>query len=755
MPARRSRSNRRHRQRGGAGLTIIKDDSMNTRNVASEANEEGKALLDAWMAANQEDINKILELFDADGEPIKGGDFPEGCVTATSFNDLYKWTMLPVVRKLESLKPDGQITVTFGIDLRDPKLRADLRAGKTAANANDLVSPLENAIYVALKDKLKPRKFDKGLFNYVLSGPRAKILEVDGGADFKEATIAAICDRPLVDNVTPFGVKYTPTKEDIDAGNVTVSFYYKHDINDPESKEPGTHFIEATGPWHRVTWLETSMMQCVYEAKLKTDLKNENIPYGKWLYGALLRCAKSVAYTIKVQKSFADASTSPTGRAWLAPSYPPTHPTHAGQKINGVPPPMTPALFTGRRTGGMAFILLQNLFHADHFSFITPLAPMETVTHSGTGRTFSLGTSSCDANFILTQKLQLAKKDTPRCLPPAGTHAHELSMVTSILFPDLDVETKATTQVIGHFLYAKYVWAKSGRAGPMPMLPDTLGSRVFLNAANKYTVPNYSIGLPNPIDIPAIESAAETPLISIISSGRQDSGNLLDFKQNMLNGGYKIPDTELTKSMMASEIDDTETLSNAAAAGYGSFGAGGFFGDSAKVWTKATDANGLKKYGSMAVKAVRVMYKKDIDIDSAVMPYMVETNVSGTPYLLGYPVKIGDPSSGAQPKLTPSDKLSIDKNQELVKITSANGSEKTFVQAVKEWASAAREAAGAPAPGNTITGEPKKSLKSIFDWTSKTGRPGAAGGRRRSSRRNNRSSRRNNRRSSRRNNRRY
>ena len=289
-----------------------------------------------------------------------------------------------------------------------------------------------------------------------------------------------------------------------------------------------------------------------------------------WLYGALLRCAKSICYTKKIRERY----------------------------------PIKPALFTGRRTGGLLFILLQNMM----FEKYVP---------------DPLGTSSVDSYVIL-------KKLGYPCAPPSGTHAHELSMVTSILFPGVDMQNDKNpynlplTQVISHYLYYENVWKKTG--GPMPMLPDTLGTPAFLRAASYITVD-------------------DQPFLNKITFARQDSGELGDFIANL--NDYK----KGTIGKMASEIDSVETLYKAAELGYETFGAGGFFGDSEKVWGDPKASS-----NSMAVKAVRVTYYA-ADIPASLPP---NTKVEGSK-ITGYPIKLGDPDDRTNPVLKPG-KLSLDKN---------------------------------------------------------------------------------------------
>jgi hypothetical protein len=89
---------------------------------------------------------------------------------------------------------------------------------------------------------------------------------------------------------------------------------------------------------------------------------------------------------------------------------------------------------------------------------------------------------------------------------------------------------------------------------------------------------------------------------------------------------------------MASEIDDTATLLKASLlTKYNTFGAGGYFGDSNKVY----DKRGINI--SMAVKVVRVecVYKKDEVVDRP-PPHITYEQKDGTLMCVGYPIKTGD-----------------------------------------------------------------------------------------------------------------
>lgn len=592
------------------------------------AEERGSLLFETWWRERKSVIeDKIFVLFDDNGVPHSVG--------ATVFSDLYKWTMMPVMRLLQSLK--GKITVAFGIDLRDEGMREALRRDHATKNR-----VLINKIHEALKS-LELRQFDTEVFTEVLKGPRANI--------FEPGTVEAICfetgkTRTLVDagGVKDYGIKYVRTPAD--ENKITITFYYDPNAEyAPEQKnddgslkkaaEKGVHFIEVTGPWHRVTWLETSVMQCVYEAKLRHDLETASprITYMDWLRNALLRCAESVAYTQLLQEK--------------NPSF-------------------KPALFTGRRTGGLLFLMLQNLFFADHFKqFMPPAAGGSIVVPNSIAlptATDALGTSSVDC-WVLLRKMGFP------CLNPVGTHAHELSMVLSVLYPHLDQNkfNVPITQIIGHYLYYELVWKKT--RGPMPMLPDTLGTRAFMKAANLIT-----------IEIDGIQHK----FLDVIQSGRQDSGKLMDFLRNMIEFGYFNTDGSskiiagVLNSMMASEIDSTQALMNAFKAGYGTFGAGGFFGDSEKVW-----GNPEAKSNSMAVKAVRVSYKDNSLTSYWGIPYM-KRNWWNWYEITGYPIKIGDPEERLGATLKEG-KLSLDKNLS-----------ESVLKSIKAWAANVRAKAVNP-----------------------------------------------------------
>ena len=484
-------------------------------------NNKSENILKIWLNNNNNKliINELLKDFNIEGKLFSGQP------SATTFNDFYKWSMLPVIRYIETCPKfkDKPIHVTFGVNIRTDDLR-----NKLVTDEN-----LQNRVYNALV-QLKERTFNKDLFKKII---------VLKGLNIDNNTIDLICGsdenpRSLIDEIKRGEGKYIPNK---DYENKVVVSFFK--ANDSKLKSERI-YIEATGPWHKVTWLETTLMQCVYEELLRDKLENDGTSYVDWLFGALKRCSRSV-FSIKSLENIVSEN------------------------------PLKGALFTGRRTGGLAFLLLQNLFVKDNYPNC-------------------IGTSSVDSWY------KISSLETERALTPIGTHAHELSMVLSTLLPDIDT-TYPLTQLVGHYLY--YLKSLPGgfieNKSIMPMLPDTLGTESFVRVASLINVPikhklNYNSTKNNRIN------GTQIRFLDIIGSARQDSGRLEDFVKIM--DKYKFQG-----SIMASEIDDFGTLvevsmikrSNGDYA-YKTFGAGGFFGDSEAAWNKSI------KNISMAVKAVRV-----------------------------------------------------------------------------------------------------------------------------------------------------
>jgi hypothetical protein len=302
-------------------------------------------------------------------------------------------------------------------------------------------------------------------------------------------------------------------------------------------------YIEASGPWHKVTWLETSMMQVVYDCLFRDRMRqryrisksssgswDDSAWFADWLAEAMCRCARS----IKVCQEYG----------------------------------MKGALFTGRRTGGLALMILQGMYAQQAF-------------RSPDGASMLIGSSSVTSRYF-SLAAGVAPAHVPAC---AGTHAHELQMTLSAILGDLDDQCgMPLSHVVSHLLYF-YRSRPQGdvregvRKNLMPMLTDTLGSRAFMRTAAKLRVP---FGVHK-----------GEPVLSILGAARQDSGGLQAYSDLMREFGYK-------GALMASEIETSSDVIEASRVGFKLFGAGGFMGDSEKAWDSA------KTNISMAVKVLRV-----------------------------------------------------------------------------------------------------------------------------------------------------
>jgi hypothetical protein len=204
------------------------------------------------------------------------------------------------------------------------------------------------------------------------------------------------------------------------------------------------------------------------------------------------------------------------------------------------------------------------------------------------------GTSSFDAVHFLTKKLKLTD-----IIGSVGTHAHEIQMLAQSLYAWLDKhagnpEGLPLSACVSTYLY--YLTAHQGKSGPdgkplpMPMLPDTLGTRAFCKAAACFMVHRMVNGV--------LDRSEFVPLLSLINSARQDSGDVSEFARTVRQYGFE-------ESLMASEVDEADKLIAARDNGYKSYGAGGFMGDSEKPWT-VTSYPAFS--ASMAVKVVGVWF---------------------------------------------------------------------------------------------------------------------------------------------------
>lgn len=459
----------------------------------------------------EEHVKNLLASFDQNGEP-QGIEADAGW-----YNDYYKWTMFPVIRTVEHFAENtgqGPCHVKFSVNIREEGY-ANLLVGMDEESKQ-----LRQNVGIAL-DGLMNRKFDKEYFfveTHQLPWTKADIEALAGE------------NRNLVQEVKHH-------KDEIDneqAAEQAVSWMKKNPdsvlvqthVGDDNLKGGKRFYIEAFGPWHKVTWLETTMMQCVYKVLFDHDCAKKGIPYCKELLHAMARCALSI------------------------------------MKVNSEKN-LSAAVFVGRRTMGMPLMLLQTYMCSKYLK--------DTTKTQGPPK--NLGTSSVSAVHLFRKILMKNNStlgefndgdETFAIMKVAGTHAHELSMVMSAVLGHAvdDPCGGPFAQVFGHALYyMHHVDAKK------PMLPDTYGTASFLYHADEVQmVANGTVGM----------------VKSFIELARQDSGDMKSFAELLKSHDYRIP-------IMASEIENGRDVDKAVENKYSTMGAGGYFGDSKKAYDEGSN----------------------------------------------------------------------------------------------------------------------------------------------------------------------
>ena len=497
---------------------------------SDEKKYNGKSFMDY---VNDDNIASIIAkfMYPKDGDTSTVVEI-ERLINAFFANDLYKLSMGPVVNQV-SKNQQGCI-VQFRIDLRtdstfNEKLKTDYVLNPGSGFVEELTIQL---------DTLKNRKFDAVMLDSLTngSGPIWKAYwQSEKAHPIKGNTLIETERKQIIANYNNDndGAGGSPITEANFHGNTVIL----NCIPVPKNpKNPSTVVlsvvrgvdggkpdIRATGYWPLCSWLETPLMQTTYEVMHRHFLKENGKTYGAWMAEALYRTFSGMVFLSETKK------------------------------------PIKVALFSGRRTGGALFNLLQ-IYLWNQFD--TQFYPPNHPTPNPDGR--NLGTSSFWA-------LETLKALGMQCsIQPSGTHAHELSMTLNVLYPELDVPEVGFvgSQILGHLLYKRL----SAGPTPTPMLTDTVGTRNFLVTA---------VALKD----------GDKPALCSFASARQDSGKLADYAKMMGHfvgsidcgvdeKGKKIPPPML----MASEIDDRDKdFVEAIKRGYVLAGVGGALGDSEKI----------------------------------------------------------------------------------------------------------------------------------------------------------------------------
>lgn len=440
--------------------------------------------------------------------------------------------MAPVIHHVTF--DNGGCVVQFKVDLRtystfNDVLKRTYVTKSDSTFATDLVTAL---------DKLRERVFDPVIFDALVNVPydQHAVPPVPKWKDnrqflypIKGRNLTATTTQEIMEHYNNISgavlsasdfydgtciLKCIPVPKDSKAQcPVALSVFFEPGAESPD--------IRATGFWPWCSWLETPLMQTAYEVMHRYYLK-EILPsvdksrkntYGAWMAESLFRTFTGISFLQKTDK------------------------------------PIKVALFSGRRTGGALFNLLQvylwNMFD-------TPGTPVSGGRNLGTSSFWALET--------------LKKSGFPCQIQPSGTHAHELSMTMNVLYGDeLDVYEKGFvgSQILGHLLY-KYLSA--GKTAT-PMLTDTVGTRSFLETAKQ------------------LKDGEKAALCSFVSA-RQDSGKLAEYVK-IMKYYVKKASCEKVPGFMASEIDERDDdFKLAMELDYELAGVGGALGDSEKIDTE-------------------------------------------------------------------------------------------------------------------------------------------------------------------------
>lgn len=276
---------------------------------------------------------------------------------STTANDYYKWTMALNFNQIA--QRHGPQMVKFLVDFRTP------RVSKMVMESPALQQKIRNAL-----SSLASRPHDPAT---LASIPNPKVRGFFESCDLPDTLAEPFIHDRTVD-LSQMSSQSRPV----------ISFYIGSDCYGNVGP-----IIEICGRHEYASWLETSVLQVLFEIIRREDNRARGISEVDALFESLYRTHLSMV------------------------------------AIDSKPESLKMAIYmAGRRTQGPLFLLLANLY-LDHFS-----------------KKFK-GTSSVWAWNVLTNVLKIPLKT----FVPMGTHAHELSMLLG------GMGLGKYGQIVGHFLY--------------------------------------------------------------------------------------------------------------------------------------------------------------------------------------------------------------------------------------------------------------------------------------------------------------
>lgn len=405
---------------------------------------------------------------------------------STCGNDYYKWTMSIVFQMIRVIH--GTKMVKFCVDFRTQRVMDMI------VQSPELQKKIRNAL-----SSLASRLHDK---ETLCSVPNAKVK-----AHFQECSLPDTLAGPNIRDCT------VDLSQIDQHSKPVISFYIGTDHTGKR-----VPIIELCGPQEWTTWLETSVLQVLFEIIRRQDNHSKGISEVKALFESLFRTHLSMIKTDSTEESL-----------------------------------KTAILMIGRRTQSPVFVLMANLY-LDHFS-----------------EKFK-GTSSVWAWNILKNVLEIEL----RKFVPMGTHAHELSMLLG------GIGYGKYGQIVGHFLYwLAHIYGTSLPFLALPDTFGTecfleVAKRIFVKLPDGQVVPFLSLIAGFRQDSGSVSKFVELvrsviPNASVLASEIGSDGDLDEAVQagcsSLGTGGYmgdKRPDSQIEMACKPVQVNE-----NCAVAKYG------------------------------------------------------------------------------------------------------------------------------------------------------------------------------------------